>query len=220
MTRPHAGEIKFEYGIPQVFRLKFLEPKSFDGSYGVRGMYTAADEGFGERKIWMDWEQASNLAIELRALGIRAGEPIRVTKVKHDRGGGHGYLVARADERSAPAPRVAQSEAPAWVSREDAHTEALLEKSVQMVREHGREAFRAPAPPPGDLASARAATSSNDSEMAPGAAGLAGALMAAVDAALEATAYAARKGLELTFSEESIRALAATVYIQNAKGGR
>jgi hypothetical protein len=165
-------------------------------------MFTAADEGYGERKIWMDWEAASNLAIELKRLGIQVGEAIRCVKVKHARGGGHGYTVARA----------AQTAPPEWVTRDEAAAapapiEAQLERSLAMVRQHGPQVFRQPAP------------AAEPEAIAPGAAGLAAALKAAVDSVLEATVYAARKGLELAFTTEDIRALAATVYINQQKAG-
>jgi hypothetical protein len=201
ITRPHAGEIKFEYGVPQVFALKFLEPKPFDGSFGTRGMFTAADEGYGERKLWMDWEAASNLAVELKRLGIQVGEAIRCVKIKHARGGGHGYTVARAAQ--------AQAAAPEWVTREEAPIEAQLERSLAMVRQHGPQVFRQPA-----IAQPEAEA------IAPGTGSLAGALKAAVDAVVETMAYSARRGLELTFTAEDVRCLAATAYIQNSRGGR
>jgi hypothetical protein len=213
--RAHAGELKLEAGIPQVFALKFLEPKGFEGSFGMRGMYTVADEGYGERKIWMDWEAASNLAIELRRLKIQKGEPIQVMKVKHERGGGTGYLVSRPTQ-TAPAQDV-----PEWVTRTEAPTptEAMLAQSVAMVRQHGPQVFRA-TPETREVRAIMPDAGISHEALAPGAEGIAAALKAAIDASLEATVYAARKGLELAFSEESIRALAATVYIQNAKGGR
>jgi hypothetical protein len=218
-ARPaHAGELKLEPGVPQVFALKFLEPKPFEGSFGTRGMYTVADEGFGERKIWMDWEPASNLATELRRLKIQKGEPIQVTRVKHERGGGTGYLVARAGQAQAQVQatyaaantreiaHVAPDDAaPEWVTTP---TEALLERSVQMVRTQGPQVFRTPA-----TREVRAITPDapvTHDAIAPGAAALAAALAAAIDATLEATVYGARKGLELKFNEEDIR----------AKGGR
>lgn len=46
------------------------------------------------------------------------------------------------------------------------------------------------------------------------------AMMAAVDAVIETQAYAARKGLGLTFSEESVRAVGLSIYISSCKGGR
>lgn len=49
---------------------------------------------------------------------------------------------------------------------------------------------------------------------------LAGALAAAIDAATEASIYAARKGLTLAWNAGDIRALAATLYIEHSKGGR
>ena len=198
----HAGEIKFQYGRPETFGLKFLEPKVFDGQFGPRAMFTTTDDGYGERKVWMDHEDASNLVIELRRLGVNVGEPIRVTKVKHQRGGGHGYLVERATPAAAPA------DAPAWVTQEappapPSRIEAQLAQSVQMVREHGPQVFRQPtaAPAPADNA-------------------LMAALKTAIDAVAEATVYASRKGMTLAFGAEDIRACALTLYIQSAKGGR
>lgn len=47
-----------------------------------------------------------------------------------------------------------------------------------------------------------------------------GALCAAVDAAMEAEIYGARQGRDFTLSEESIRALACTIFIQESRGGR
>jgi hypothetical protein len=46
------------------------------------------------------------------------------------------------------------------------------------------------------------------------------AMCSAVDAILETQAYATRKGLGLTFSEESVRAIGLSIYITNCKGGR
>jgi hypothetical protein len=45
------------------------------------------------------------------------------------------------------------------------------------------------------------------------------AMCSAVDAILETQAYATRKGLGLTFSEESVRAIGLSIYITNCKGG-
>lgn len=199
----HAGEIKFQYGRPETFGLKFLEPKVFEGSFGPRAMFTTVDDGYGERKVWMDYEDGANLVIELRRLGVSVGEPIRVMKVKHPKGGGHGYLVERATQ--APAADTV----PAWVTQNPpaepapSRIEAQLAQSVQMVKAHGPQVFQRPAAP---------VAAPDNALMA--------ALKTAIDASLEATVYAARKGLELAFSVEDIRALAATVYIQSAKGGR
>jgi hypothetical protein len=209
-ARSHAGEIKFQYGVPEVFALKFLEPKSFDGQFGPRAMFTAADEGYGERKIWLDHEDAANICIELQRLGVRVGERIRVTKIKHPRGGGSGYLVALAQPVQQDAP-------PAWVTQDapaapPTRIEAQLAQSVAMVRQHGPQAFRQPAAQP--------EANQNEAAIAPGAGSLAGALKAAVDAVVETMAYSARRGLELAFTAEDIRCLASTAYIQNARGGR
>jgi hypothetical protein len=55
--------------------------------------------------------------------------------------------------------------------------------------------------------------------MRPAAACMASAMMAAVDAAIETQAYAQRKGLGVTFSEESIRCIGLSIYISACKGG-
>lgn len=55
--------------------------------------------------------------------------------------------------------------------------------------------------------------------MRPAAACMASAMMAAVDAIIETQAYATRKGLGLTFGEESIRAIGLSIYINECKGG-
>jgi hypothetical protein len=206
-TAAHAGEIKFTYGVPETFALKFLEPKLYDGQFGTRAMFTACDEGYGERKIWIDYEDAANIVIELKRLGIRTGESLSVTKVKHPRGGGHGYLVARATQPAAPTAQTSAS--PEWVTREEVPSplETQLAQSVQLVRTQGPQVFQR-----GAVATAPA--------MPVPSSPLAEALFAAVDAALECTVYAARKGMEVIFSADDIRALASTQFIQNAKGGR
>lgn len=48
---------------------------------------------------------------------------------------------------------------------------------------------------------------------------LAGALAVAIDAAAEASIYAKRHGLNITWNGGDIRALAATIYIQQQRGG-
>lgn len=202
----HAGEIKFQYGRPEFFALKFLEPKVFDGSFGPRGMFTTCDEGYGERKIWMDYEDASNLVIELRRLKIAVGDPIRVTKIKHPRGGGHGYLVARAD---------AAQVAPAWVT-EDAPEEATpieaqLAHSVHLVRTQGPQVFQRPAAQPVTVAPAEASPQSARFMLA---------YKDAIDVLLDARAYAQHKGLAIEVRCEDVRCLAATIIIQNTQGGR
>ena len=49
---------------------------------------------------------------------------------------------------------------------------------------------------------------------------MAAALIAAIDATAEAVVYAKSVGITLKFSEEDIRAVAATIYIQNARNGQ
>jgi len=45
------------------------------------------------------------------------------------------------------------------------------------------------------------------------------AMCSAVDAILETQAYATRRGLGLTFSEESVRAIGLSIYIDQCRNG-
>jgi hypothetical protein len=205
----HAGEIKFQYGAPETFALKFLEPKVFDGQYGPRGMFTACDEGVGERKIWLDYNDARNIVDELQRLGVRVGEPIRVTKVKHPRGGGHGFHVHKADAVPAGLP--------AWVSDAAApaasELETQLAQSVRMVAQHGPAVFQRPAAT--QLAPAAAAPE----ELTPNMARFSAAYKDAIDVLLNARSYAQFKGLALEIRCEDVRALAATITIDAQRAG-
>lgn len=219
-ARPYlAGspDIKLEYGVPQTFALKFTEGKSVESRFpGGRVMFTAIDE----RKLFLDDEDANDLERTLHGLGIGKGDFIRVTKIRHPRGGGHSIRVEAVDEREDPgtlavsrvkpdpdpaARRPARMTAqPRTASRE----EVLLEKSVAMARESGPAAFAA-----ATQTSAPLAVTAASSQMC-------AAMCAAVDSIIETQAYAQRRGLGVTFSEESVRAIGLTIFIQNVKGAR
>ena len=217
-TMPRAGnEIKFEYGVAQKFALKYTTGKNCGEAkfppFGPRVLFTALDD----RRLWLGGEDASDFEHALVDLGIQPADFIRVTKIKHPRGGGHSIRVERADDANDA------DDAPAWVrdtgsdpdmrhavrmppSREVSREEALLEKSVELARERGAAAFhRAPARISPQTPKPAAAHQ------------LMGAFCAAIDACAAAQEYAVRKGLNVAFTSEDVRACAISIYINTER---
>jgi hypothetical protein len=214
-----SNEIKLEYGVAQVFALKFINGKNLGDSkfppFLPRVLFTAIDD----RKLFLDTEDAGEFEHALLDLRVQPADFISVTKIKHPRGGGHSIrveLVEDEPDTRAPEPPAARSRrdpAPAPPSR----IEAQLERSVELARTHGASAFRNPPPappPPPPAEPASAALFAGD------AASMLAAMCAAVDAIVETQAYAQRRGLGVTFSEESVRAIGLSIYIGNQRAGR
>jgi hypothetical protein len=206
-TVPAAGEVKLEYGRPEHIAFRFLTAKVFDGSFGPRALFTLE----GERRMWLDAEDGSEVERQIRELGISKGETVRATKIRHARGGGHSVRIERlAEQFSAPAGD---------------DTAAQLERSIAIARAEGPRAFQrnahvlpaaAPASPEVQTAAAGAVRHGH-SEDNPVAARLMSCYMASIDAISEAQAYADRRGLKVTFGPEDVRATAISAYIQFEK---
>ena len=209
-TMPAQGEVKLEYGRPEHIAFRFLTAKLFDGSFGQRALFSLE----GERRMWLDAEDGSEVERQIRELGIAKGEMVKVTKIKYARGGGHAVRVERLAEGYA---------APADVAHDD--TAAQLEKSIAIAREQGPQAFQrnahvlpaAAAAPAGIQTAAAALRVSDGSNDNPVAARLMSCYMASIDALTEAQQYADRKGLKVTFTSEDCRATAISAYIQFEK---
>lgn len=265
-ARPYlagSAEIKLEYGVAQTFALKFITGKNCGEAkfppFGPRVLFTALDD----RRLWLGGEDASDFEHALVDLGIQPADFIRVTKIKHPRGGGHSIRVERVVDAN---DANDADDAPAWVrtdpdmrhavrmppSRQTydnapSREEALLEKSVELARERGAAAFQRPparispdsAPTPAYTtngttsdhtpkpAAAHQQTATNNSDHTAGqaifttdAAPMLAAMCAAVDAIVETQAYAQRRGLGVTFSEESVRAIGLSIYIGNQRSAR
>lgn len=220
-------EIKFEYGVPQVFALKFLSAKEVQGKYGARALFTASDD----RRIWLDTEDASDIERTIRALGVQPGDPIRVMKVRHPKGGGHSMRVERFSDAAEPAMDVE--------AQLRASIELAREKKARLNGQAGGQTQPVPSQPssltgrntnaPASLPNADAPTHHDSAPPAPlsskGSMGnlLAGALIAAIDAHVLAVAYAKSKGLTvslaLDFNGEDVRAAANCLMIQYFKDG-
>jgi hypothetical protein len=213
MTPASDNTIKFNENVPVQFCPKAAQGRAVSGLYGPRFMFTAVDG----RKAFVDGDEASALEEAMRKYRIRPGEDfITVTKIKHGRSS---FLkIEPADE-----PGLADDEPPAPVSaprgpRRPApsgstygpNLEAKLAQSVELARQHGPAAFISPR---------QVDQAEQLREITTAHAKLLAALMCAVDCALEAQNYAASRGAEIHFSEESIRCMAATLFI-NEQGGR
>lgn len=172
---------------PQTFALKQPANGKEVGQFGSV-MYSASDG----RVLFVVAEDASDFHHQLVDLGIQPGEAIRVSRVRHGRGGGFAIRVARVSdaEEGPPEPKGGTG----------AHANSPHPYSSNITSPNDS---RIPAAP----------------EIAPASARLCAALKAAIDATVEASIYAKRVGMKLEFNEEDVRCLAITCYIQSAKGG-
>jgi hypothetical protein len=188
-----ASIIKFQPGQTEVVALKFDEGKNVEGKFGPQVAFSTIDD----RMFYLDPTPADDVETELRKFGIKAGTPFKLTKVKTSHGGSRFTvepIAARGDEGGHNVPGRARYSAPApgyW--------------DVEIPPTPAAQPVAAPAP------AAQPSTS---------AVCMMAAMCAAVDAVIETQAYATRRGLGVTFSEESVRAIGLSIYISNCKGGR
>lgn len=201
-------EIRFEYGVPEVFALKFVTGKEVPSRYpGGRVMFSADDN----RKLFLDGEDGSDLERALSEQQIEPGDLVRVTKIKHARGGGHSLRVERVSDAAEPthlsgagrARYAPDSESQVQGKNNQPHNYSapLPERAPT------RPALAAPAPEP-------------PAAITPVSAKILAAYMVAVDTLIETREYAQRRGLALEVRCEDVRCLAATIMIDQQKGGR
>lgn len=210
--------IKLDYGVPVIFAPRFIEGKSVPSNFGERAMFSGIDS----RKLFLDAEDASDLERAMRELRIRAGEDfVRLTKIKHPRGGGHSIRVERVEDKSDAGTLSTQRLSPpgptpisagaALQSRE----EQLLEKSIELAQTRGAAAFITPRPGPD--------TTTPQPKVSHLTATLTGCFVSAIDAVAEAQRYAKTRDVGLTFTSEDVRAVAISAFIQYERsltGGR
>jgi hypothetical protein len=187
-----AGEIKLEYGVAQVFALRFVAGKNVEGRYGPRVLFTAVDE----RKLWLDAEDGSDLERGMRELGIQPAEFVRVTKIRHAHGGGHSLRVERAEEERTTGAQP-------WQGAPDPQQQRGETRTSNNSNNNGLPPNGTPNTPP-----------------APRAARYMAAYKDAADVLIEAKAYMQRKGFPIEIRCEDLRCLAATMLIDAQKGGR
>lgn len=210
-SRWASDTIKLEYGVPQVFALKYLTGKPVESRFpGGRVLFSTS-----RGSLFLNDEDASDFERGVREIAPAAGEEVRVVMVKHAHGGGHSIRVALASEAAEPT-----------------HTEALLEKSVEMARNGQREGFRAAAMQATTAPVTYAFKENQNAEVpaavqsfngspliTPQSAKLCAVMCSLIDAMTEAKTYSVRRGLDLT--TEDLRALVVTAFIQASReGGR
>lgn len=206
-----AQKIVFQPNAPVEVALKFPHGKNVRGFYGEQVLFTATDD----RIFYLDPEPASDIETRIRELGIRTGEPFRLTKIKHQRGGGISFRVDRVANETD-------------LERTLTRSIAAQEKRRASVpfREQTPTAIRAPQIEPAAAKDQQEIQPGSDHNAAHNASGISrtgamvAAMCAAVDAVLETQVYAARKGLGVTFSEESVRAIGLSIYSSACKDGR
>ncbi len=212
-----AQILKFEAGKPEILALKFDAGKLVEGKFGDQFQYSTVDG----RVFWLDHEPAHDIEDQIRRLGIRTGEEFRLGKQKTSHGScrwtvervaglGNGYSDARPARDAASAYRHAPAAAVGETTPREAQSRNGNHATPPAPPAPTWDELNAPAPPAPER-SASLATST---------ACMASAMCSAVDAAIETQAYATRKGLGLTFSEESIRCIGLSIYISACKGGR
>lgn len=221
--------IKLEPGVPQVLAFRFLTPKEV--LHGL--MFGTMDK----RPLFLTTQEGNDFEHTLADMAIQPGEPIRVTKIQHTRGGGFDYRVERAvsdesqlekDLRQSIANETAKRirRAPGSAAR------ALTEQEAYDLGMGGAERTSAPeataAPALKEKATAitptvqlqphdtpGSGTADQPGRITPVTAKFMGAYVAAVDILVEARIYAKRKDLVFDIRCEDVRCLAATIMINN-----
>lgn len=183
-------KVRFEYGVPETLALKYVAPKAVDGGWGPQFMWTCTDE----RKMYLDAEDGADVDRRLTELGVRPGQMIEITKVRHPRGGGHSFRVELAGELAEETPLAAK-----------------LSQSLAAVRSGERP--RAPEA----IADEARRTAAPEPAMNPASVKMLAAFAVAIDALAEAQAYAERKSLRVAFSAEDVRCVALSVYISGER---
>lgn len=191
-----SDEIKLETNRPQTFALKYSTGKPV-GQWG-NVMFTAVDE----RRLFLNTEDAGEFEHALRDLNVQPADFIKVTRVKHGsaRGGGFSIRVERIEDDGSDAAQRVQRSVATVAPAPRTRTEALLEKSIEQVQER------------------KAAVATPQVEITPASARLCSAMCVLIDSMSEARAYAQRRGIDLT--NEDLRCLVTTAYINDCRGGR
>lgn len=151
----------------------------------------APDNGFGPAMmfsssagpIYLDPDAAREIIDQLHQLAVRPNELIRIAKIKTSHGG-HRWHVERPDPARDP-QRLVETAAP--------------DSTAARIRENHNPQEKADTALPSSITPVITPRSAK--------------MCSAVDAILEVQSYAARRGLGVTFSEESVRAIGLTIYI-------
>jgi len=191
--------LKLQNNVPAVIALQFATGKIAESTIPnapSQVMFTLCDG----RKLFVPLSVADSI----RAAGIQAGSDFEILKAS-----AHDYRIRFLGEavaaQTAPAPNYTSN-----------YTGSQHNAAPPPAQSNGHHA-PPPAPPPVQPAAPPVAPAAL--KTSPAAACMMAAMCSAVDAILETQAYATRRGLGLTFSEESVRAIGLSIYIDQCRNG-
>jgi hypothetical protein len=193
-----AETLKLQPNRTEIIALQFATGREVEGLSGTQMMYTLTDN----RRLYLNLEDAR----KIEDLSLGKGEPFEITR--REKLDGRKRLITYEVQYSSAAPatpapqastrQVVQTMPSANITQEASHHPQATNSAPQ-------SAPRAPeAPTPAPIPATR----------------IMSALCAAIDAVVEAQAYATRKGLHIAFTSEDVRAIANTLHIDASKGGR
>lgn len=192
---PQREIIRFEPGRPETVCLKYATGKEVNGAGGPQFMFTTVDN----RIFFID----PDVAYSIEKCGVRAGDPITITKTKGPRNAVN-WEIRPADEKAAPAAAAPGRVTFAPPPEPDSAFEMKLRQSIELAQQ-ARAVHEQAAQQPVTTTQAK----------------LLAAFCVAIDSAVEAMAYAQRRGLPLTPPTfEDIRCSANTIMINAERGTR
>ena len=200
--QPTGGTLRLQPNVPAEVALKFRDGREVEGAYGPQVMFTLVDG----RKIYLNPGPAERI----RELGLRPGEFFTICK-RQTNGNSVRWEVTRLDPPAANGNGHARREhaappAPAYAS----NLERQLANSIEHVASR-----KANGHANGHANGNGAAASALAPAVSLHGAAMTAALRVSIDALAEARSYAKRRhGVEVDFTSEDIRTVAATLFIQ------
>lgn len=184
-----------EININYELRLKYPTGMDVEGRYGNQKMFTVIDRDGCEQVLYLPVE----VGRQIEGLGLGPDErfDLRKRERKNGRSRSLEWAIARVDPPGVPPRQTAARPSAADARRAEATPEAQQQPQANT----------------GAVVPIGTGRRGVDGPVSP----MAECLTAAIDALLIAKEYGARRGWELPFTEEDVRATAASLFIQRAK---
>jgi hypothetical protein len=186
--------VVFQINVPVTAALAYADGIKVEGRYGDQVMYSLSDE----RVMYVP----PAIRDQLLQLGIRQREPFSICKAERREGNRRfiEWVVKRLP-----------SEQPSVQSYELTRDPRLPGAAPSTTAAAGGVGAQGNTKPNGSVAGAPNGSHTGQE--------LRAALVASIDAALEAERYAAEQGLSVRFGSEDLRAMALSLFIQHARNG-
>lgn|SRR5262245_34619095 len=186
--------VVFQVNVPVTAALAYADGIKVQGRYGDQVMYSLSDE----RVMYVP----PAVRDQLLQLGIRQREPFSICKA--ERREGNRRFIEWAVKRL-------PSEQPSLQSCELTREQRLPGAAPSTTAAAGGVGAQGNGKPDGTVAGTPNGSHTGQE--------LRAALVASIDAALEAERYAAEQGLSVRFGSEDLRAMALSLFIQHARNG-